>query len=140
MVCIYCGSSKLRIINSRSQKRLNQTWRRRHCENCGATFTSLETIDYSRSLVVKTRNGTIEPFIREKLLISILKSCQHRETALLDARGLLDTVLQKITASVAGDRPISLFLIATSTLETLQWFDKAASTHYEAYHRSALAG
>src|SRR5579871_2649414 len=95
MVCIYC-SSKTQIINSRFQKRLNNTWRRHKCLKCKAVFTSIESPKLDSLWLVRGPNGQLLPFRQNKLLISIYNSCKHRETALDDATELTSTVLQKL--------------------------------------------
>lgn len=136
MVCIYCGTA-LAVTNSRSQKQLNQTWRRRQCSECGAIFTSLEGIDHSKALAVEYANKKLRPFQRDKLFVSILKSCEHRQDALQVAGALTNTAVAKIIEGVESGlvRPGS---IAQQVLNILRRYDTAAAVHYEAYHRAAL--
>jgi len=131
MVCIYCRAS-LSVINSRPQKRSNQTWRRRPCKGCGAIFTSIEAIDLSQAVSV-LKNGQLAPFDRDKLFISLHKSLQHRPSAISDARGLSDTITAYIMSSTTHGQ-IAARTIFESALNTLQLFDKAAASHYEAFH------
>src|SRR5687768_9890096 len=90
MKCIYCGS-KTGVINSRLQKKTNQTWRRRQCSDCGAVFTTEEAVLTDHSVVVINKTHT-EPFSRDRLLLSIYDSLKHRKTAITDATALLGTV------------------------------------------------
>jgi transcriptional repressor NrdR len=130
MVCIYCGR-KTEIINSRSQKRLNQTWRRRHCEQCGNTFTTIERYDLAGSVAVKKGND-LSPFIAAKLLISIYKSMAHRQSAAEDADNIASTVIGKLIS--ARTAQIDTNYVKKTVHETLLHFDKAAATSYRAYH------
>ena len=136
MVCIYCGQ-QLDVINSRRQKRSNQTWRRRQCPDCNAIFTSLESIDLSKTLVVKDKTGKLTPFTREKLLLSIYRCCRHRQNALHDAIALTETTLTKII-EINEHGLINNEQIAAVCMEVLHNFDKAAVVQYEAYHPRAL--
>lgn len=152
MVCIYCRGD-LSVSNSRPQKRSNQTWRRRLCGACGALFTSIEALDLSQALSVdsdnhkhnnkytKSSHSELKPFDRDKLFISLYKSLQHRPAAISDARGLSDTVVAHICVQVAGRQKaggqrsqVAVSTIYTIVLRTLQRFDKAAATHYAAFH------
>ena len=133
MVCIQC-SGNTRVFNSRHKKRLNQVWRRRECEQCGLVFTSLEHVDFPTSMAVRNASGHLEPFSRDKLLLSLYKSLQHRSTAVQDASALTDTVIGRLLAqtqhSVINDTGI------TSTVYlVLARFDDAASVHYQAFHK-----
>jgi transcriptional repressor NrdR len=132
MVCIYC-SGALEVTNSRAQARQNQVWRRRHCKQCGAVFTTNEAVDYAKSLAVQGRDGSLSPFKRDKLLLSIFKSCQHRKSALEDAAALTDTVLARTLQENRTGRLGSMD-IAQAVLASLRRFDTAAAVHYEAYH------
>lgn len=133
MVCIHCGS-KTQVINSRHQVRNNQVWRRRQCKQCQAVFTTEETPQYSAAWVIKTKNGAIRPFSRDKLQSSIYISCKHRKTALEDASGLTDTIIMKLSANVQ-DGVIQMQTINQVAQVALNRFDKAASIHYQAFHK-----
>ncbi len=75
----------------------------------------------------------LEPFSRDKLFLSLYDSLKHRKQATNDATGLTDTVITHLY-------PIIHKGIVTSTnitevaLLTLNRFDKAAATHYQAFH------
>ena len=132
MVCIYCGAPT-RVTNSRHQKQSGQVWRRRVCISCGAVFTSSETVDYPKSLVLEMPDKSLVPFKREKLFLSIHKSCEHRKTAVDDATALTDTVLAKIMR--AGTKSnIPSHYVAELVHETLKNFDNASAVQYAAYH------
>lgn len=133
MVCIYCGSAT-RVINSRHQKRRNRVWRRRHCPACGSLFTTEESALYEAAWLVTGTKGRLEPFSRDKLLLSLLDACGHRKAALRDAQGLTDTVITKLSATVKNGS-LAKSHITRAALVALNRFDKAAGVHYEARHR-----
>ena len=131
MKCIYC-SAETRVINSRPQKRQNSIWRRRQCSDCAAVFTTSENVDLSKSLVV-LHGKTLQPFSRDKLYLSVNDSLKHRKTATSDATSLTDTIISHLDAyALSGS--IKNIDIAQTALLTLKRFDKAAATHYQAYH------
>lgn len=134
MVCIHCDSNTS-VINSRPQKRLNQIWRRRRCDSCEAVFTTEETAQYSAAWMVSGPNGTLQPFSRDKLFISINKSLQHRKASISDAGALTDTVIIKL-ALQAKNSTIKVASITQTAQVALNRFDKAASSHYQAFHRA----
>lgn len=134
MVCIYCGQ-ETQVINSRHQKRTNQVWRRRKCLACQAVFTTLEGVDAAQALRVK--NGKrFEPFSRDKLLLSIYDSLRHRKTAVTDATGLTATVMSLLYQSIS-EATLERESIVEITSAVLERFDKAAATHFRAFHPSA---
>lgn len=132
MVCIQCGQ-KTQIINSRPQRRTNQTWRRRKCVSCSSIFTTNESADYSALWRVRGAHKHLEPFSRDKLFLSLLRSCEHRSAALDDAAGLTDTVIKKLL-SQTEDGLLEAYQIAQTAQVALNRFDKAASVHYAAFH------
>ncbi len=132
MVCIHCGA-KTHVFNSRLQHRKNQIWRRRQCSKCEAIFTTEETPHYGSIWIVQKPNDGLEPFSRDKLLLSLYKSCQHRSTALVDAAELVDTIIRRVSEQVENGR-IWYGSIAQVTIVILRRFDKAASVHYQANH------
>jgi transcriptional regulator NrdR family protein len=132
MVCIYC-EGKTRITNSRPQKRLMQTWRRHQCLNCDAIFTTIETVDLTTSLTVRS-GGHLEPFSRDKLFLSIHNALGHRENAVEDASAITATVITKLRTQ-AQNSLLEIMDIIQSAYETLNRFDKAAAVQYSAYHK-----
>lgn len=138
MVCIQCGS-KTQVINSRHQKRANQVWRRRQCRECGSVFTSEESAAYSASWAIQSSSGGLKPFSRDKLLLSLHRSLQHRKTALEDAGGLTDTVMKRLSEAVT-DGVIDNRTVVNIVQVALNRFDKAASVHYAAFHGAGADG
>lgn len=132
MVCIHCGD-KTHVTNSRQQKRSNQVWRRRQCLTCQAVFTTEETALYEAAWLVRSSGGELQPFSRDKLFLSLYKSCAHRKTALGDAAGLTETVIRKLGREVQAGT-LSRSLIIQTAQVALNRFDKAASSSYAAFH------
>lgn len=131
MVCIYCHG-ELSVANSRPQRRRNQVWRRRKCSQCGAIFTSIESIDLAGSLLVSSQHG-LRPFSRDKLFVSIYDSCRHRSEAIDDANDLTDTIIAKLVGHTQSAQ-LNADDIAKVAIDILQRFDKAASVQYAAFH------
>lgn len=134
MVCIYCCGTT-QVSNSRPQKRTNTVWRRRRCNTCSAVFTSEESAQYDAAWLVTQPSGAVEPFSRDRLLISLHKSLGHRKTAIADAGGLVDTVIKKLLADSRSNGTIDVTRIVQIVLVALNRFDKAAASHYQAFHR-----
>jgi transcriptional regulator NrdR family protein len=133
MVCIYCGQSTS-VINSRPQKRLRQTWRRRACANCGAIFTTHEVIELESSIAVKHNDGSLGAFRRDKLLISVYKAMGHREKPIDDAGAIAATITSKLL-DISKTAAIEAADISNVAFQVLKRFDNAAAVQYAAYHR-----
>jgi transcriptional repressor NrdR len=132
MVCVYCAGTT-EIVNSRGQKQTNQVWRRRRCKACKAVFTTAERVDYAKSFVVQDKHGKLSPLSRDKLLVSVLGACRHREEALQDATALTETVLAE-AIKATSDGSIESMHLTTLVRETLARFDHAAAVQYQAFH------
>lgn len=135
LVCIYCGA-KTDVTNSRPKKRQNKVWRRRHCPTCGATFTSIEAASLSDSLVVAVTDPkpTYQPFLRDKLFLSVYNSSQHRPHATSDASALTETILSHLPA-ISDNSVVDRAALRTVTLTVLERFDTVAAVHYAAFHK-----
>jgi transcriptional repressor NrdR len=136
MVCTYC-SSETRVTNSRLQKRSNSVWRRRQCKVCGAIFSTIERVDYEKTWVVQYSDGRVSPFLRDQLLLSIYKACQHRPTSMSDAIGLTDTVIARSHRHIDNGQ-LAASLLAKVAYTTLRHFDQPAAVSYQAFHADVL--
>ena len=132
MVCVHCGA-KTHVSNSRLQQRSNRVWRRRQCLNCGAIFTTVEAAQYDAAWTVQTGKGGLKPFSRDKLLLSLYKSCSHRPDALEDAADLADTIIKRLSGLAENGRLASSSISQVAQV-ALSRFDKAASVYYQAHH------
>jgi transcriptional regulator NrdR family protein len=132
MVCIQCGADT-QVSNSRLQKRVNHVWRRRKCLNCGLVFTTTEETDLRGSVTVRDRDGRLAPFSRDRLLLSIHASLQHRPAATGDASALADTIIARLLVQMQHS-VIEDTSIVNTVAVVLSRFDKAAAVHYQAFH------
>lgn len=133
MVCIYCGG-RTSVVNSRHQKRANQVWRRRQCDNCQSIVTTVEGLDFAASLSLKTAASAYKPFQRDILFISVYDSLRHRKTAISDAEALTATILRALPTCFDQNKSVDRTKLITLVAQTLQRFDKAAAVQYLAFH------
>ena len=73
--------------------------------------------------------------MREKLFISIYESCRHRPTAISDAIGLTDTIINQCLGIQKPNGVIRRSDVILIASEVLTRFDTVAGTYYTAYHR-----
>lgn len=132
MVCIYCDS-KTQVVNSRSQQRLKQVWRRRKCVKCHNIFTTIEHINFSGSILIENKSGKTENFIKEKLLLSIYSSLGHRIDPLGDSIAITDTIVSNLLKTLKSPL-ISRDTLINTSVSVLNKFDKPAAVHYKAYY------
>lgn len=101
---------------------------------CGALFTTLEQTDLSKALVIQTADGQLTPFDRDKLFLSIYRSCEHRDQAVSDAAGLTHIIIGNILQDLKGGT-LRTSAVADAALQALKRFDATAATIYTAFYK-----
>jgi transcriptional regulator NrdR family protein len=101
---------------------------------CGAVFSTLEIADYEASWRVLDPKGSLHPFLRNKLLVSLHKSLEHRPKSIEDATGLVETVIS-LLRPLANRGTLEANQITITVQQVLTNFDNAAATHYAAFHK-----
>ena len=94
MKCSVCGSENSKVIDSRTTNEGRAIRRRRECEDCEFRFTTFERLQ-SVNLLVEKRDGTAEPYDREKLEKGILIACGKRPVSVLAIREKLSQLEEK---------------------------------------------
>jgi transcriptional regulator NrdR family protein len=84
--------------------------------------------------MVLGKKNTLVPFSRDKLFISLYKSCAHRKNAISDATALIETISSKLLFGKDHQAVLSPTTIREMVIEVLGRFDKPAMVHYLAYH------
>ena len=75
MQCPFCGAKDTRVLDSRPAE--NRIRRRRECAVCGKRFTTYEIVERPL-LMVQKRDGSFEPFDRQKLITGIFNAIKKR--------------------------------------------------------------
>ncbi len=88
MKCPSCQNEQTRVADSRITDGGSAIRRRRLCESCEFRFTTFERAQTS-DLMVEKRDGTVEPYQREKLEKAIMLSCAKRPIDVADLRAKL---------------------------------------------------
>jgi len=75
--CPWCAHEDDKVVDSRSVERGGAIRRRRECLTCHRRYTTFERVEDLGLSVIK-RDGTKEPYVREKLVSGIEKSLANR--------------------------------------------------------------
>ena len=97
MLCPYCGSNRTRVIDSRFVVSDNSIRRRRACDACKRRFTTYERA-YTIEITVIKKNGSREPFDRNKVLNGILKACEKRPISRERMEEVAEKIERKLTS------------------------------------------
>ncbi len=95
MRCPWCGHPDDKVIDSRSAQDGAAVRRRRECLRCGRRFTTFERIVEVGLSVVK-RDGSKEPFDREKIVSGIMKAVKNRPVTAEQVGALAERTEEKL--------------------------------------------
>jgi transcriptional regulator NrdR family protein len=100
---------------------------------CKATVTSVEEYDLSQTHRVQWPDGSLAPFLRDRLFLDVYQSLSHRKSALGDATALTDTIIQVCIATSHRGK-INNSTIIDLVSSTLDKFDTAGAIYYRSHH------
>nr|WP_228343281.1 MULTISPECIES: transcriptional regulator NrdR [Methylacidiphilum (ex Ratnadevi et al. 2023)] len=118
-----CGNMEDKVIDSRPIKEGRSIRRRRECLQCGFRFTTYEEIQ-EIELLVKKRNGLIEPFDRNKLMLGIQKALEKRPIDQAQIEDFVDQIIEECSTEKSSIIPS--YLIGTKVMNKLKTIDEVA--------------
>jgi transcriptional repressor NrdR len=132
MRCPFCAHDEDRVIDSRPSDEGSAIRRRRECIACGSRFTTYEKVESMPMLVIK-KDGTREPFNREKLMSGIMKSCEKRPVSTQQIERLVNSIEAQAQNSLK--REISSREIGEMVMEGLKQIDEVAYVRFASVYR-----
>ena len=130
MKCPACGNPDLKVIDSRPIEEGNSIRRRRECLQCAKRFTTFEMIEQAQIIVIK-KDGSKEPFDRNKLINGILKSTRKRT---VDADALVDEIETELQNTLRLEVPS--VELGDMVLEKLRAIDEISYVRFASvYHQ-----
>ena len=133
MKCPSCEGNDDKVIDSRPAEDGSSIRRRRECLLCGARFTTYERVEDLPLMVIK-KDGSRQPFDRQKLIIGIMKSCEKRPITTGQIERLIDNI--ECTANNALRREISTAEIGEQVLKQLSAIDEVAYVRFASVYRA----
>lgn len=134
MRCPRCGYHDSRVIDSRSSESGDAIRRRRECLNpdCCARFTTYERRE-DVPISVRKKDGTIEPFDREKLMKSLMKATAKRSVSFTQLSDLIDEIEYYLHADFKSE--VSTQELGELVLARLLSIDKVAYVRFASVYR-----
>src|SRR5215468_9541160 len=125
MQCPYCGSDKLKVLDTTDIK--NGIRRRRECQTCGERFTTYERSLATTPVLIK-ENGNREEFDREKLKRGIWNACAKRPIPAAE----IDRLAMRIEAYLQslGRSEVSSRVVGDMVIDGLKDLDPIAYIRY----------
>lgn len=132
MDCPKCHSNNLKVIDSRPIEDGSAIRRRRECLTCQYRFNTYERIERTPLLVVK-RDGTREPFSREKLLRGVVRSAEKRPIT----REQMDLLVSQVEEAIreTTDSEIASEAIGEFVMPLLMALDEVSYIRFASVYR-----
>ncbi|MBK8268462.1 MAG: transcriptional repressor NrdR [Planctomycetes bacterium] len=134
MRCPYCKEKDDKVIDSRAAENGTVIRRRRQCLGCSRRFTTYERVEAANKLQVIKKNGTREPYQRDKLLGGVTRACWKLSLHQDQIEGLVDDVEEEVFRKF--DREVPSVSLGKAISNKLRKVDKIAylrfaSLYYE---------
>ena len=130
MKCPSCAFEDSKVIDSRTSDGGGAIRRRRECPECGFRFTTFERMQ-TTNLMVEKKDGSVEPYDREKLERGILIACGKRPVSLEKIREKLSELEEKW----AGEKTIKSQKIGEDIVEMLRLLDDIAFIRFASVYK-----
>ncbi len=138
MKCPSCGYYDTRVVDSRPTEN-EAIRRRRQCRKCGYRFTTYETyeVDEKKRLIVIKKDGTMQMFDRNKILIGLFQACYKRpvtkDTIIHMAADIEDELMARGGNEVTSDE------IGRLVMEKLRSTDDVSYVRFASVYRKFAA-
>ena len=132
MKCPFCGHLEDKVVDSREGKDGLVIRRRRECLGCSRRFTSYERIDEIPYMVVK-KDGTREPYDRNKVLSGLRKACEKRPVSPAALEAVADEL--EVMLQETPEREIATARVGERVTERLRDLDKVAYVRFASVYR-----
>ncbi len=124
MICPYCEANDDKVIDSRASDGGKVIRRRRECVSCQKRFTTYERVEQSTRLLVVKKDGTREPFDREKISGSIHAACGKRKIPAHALSAMIDEIEEELHRQF--DREVDTRIVGERVMVRLKDADEVA--------------
>ena len=130
--CPYCTHSESKVVDSRPTDEGESIRRRRECLACMRRFTTYETVEGLPLIVIK-KDGSRQAFDRSKILNSMLRACEKRQSSLAILEKAVSEIEQSILNSL--DREVTSKQIGEMVMDRLKLIDEVAYVRFASVYR-----
>lgn len=132
MICPKCKNSETYVIDSRDLDD-RSIRRRRECERCSHRFTTYERVEPIK-LMVRKRNGHLEPFNREKIMVGLRLATQKRGFKERQLESIVDSIEQGLAEK--GESPVMTTIIGNAVIKQLKILDGISYLRFTSVYKS----
>ncbi len=130
MNCPYCNEKDTRVLDSRPLE--SKIRRRRECIRCGRRFTTYEVVE-KPMLMVQKRDGSLQPFNRNKLLAGIFNAIKKRPVSVEQVSGMIDELEAKYANEMRST--VTSTEIGNAVMELLKQVDAVAYVRFASVYQ-----
>ncbi len=130
MKCPSCNNEDTKVVDSRVSDQKTSIRRRRECEKCGFRFTTFERLQ-TTDLMVQKKDGSLEPYDREKIMRGIIIACGKRPVS-------YDRIREKISEleeQWAKDQNVLSRRIGEDVVDMLREIDEIAYIRFASVYK-----
>lgn len=132
MKCPYCSCQEDKVIDSRPTDEGATIRRRRECLSCHKRYTTYEKVESLPIMVIK-KDGSRQPYDREKVRKGILRACEKRSVSVDQIESVLDNIESHISNSL--EREVTSEFIGELVMERLKELDEVAYVRFASVYR-----
>ena len=132
MKCPYCNYEDTKVVDSRPVEDGLATRRRRECEKCHKRFTTFEKIENSLLVVVK-KDGSREPFDKNKIINGVMRACQKTKVTFEDVQRIAENIERGLNNTM--EKEIKSSIIGGLIMDDLKNLDKVAYVRFASVYR-----
>jgi transcriptional repressor NrdR len=131
MRCPWCGADDDRVVDSRPADGGSAIRRRRACAACGRRFSTYERVERA-GLMVRKRDGTVQPFARDKVVSGITKATKNRPVTAMDVEAVVDRVEERL---LRKGPEVSSQQVGIEVLQQLRKLDEVAYLRFASVYK-----
>jgi transcriptional repressor NrdR len=132
MKCPFCGDQESKVVDSRHSDDGESIRRRRECLGCQRRFTTYEIVESLPIIVVK-RDGSRQPFDRNKLINSMMRAFDRRKVSTAQLEAIATEIEQTIQNNL--DREVSTDKVGEMVMGRLKPIDEVAYIRFASVYR-----
>jgi transcriptional repressor NrdR len=132
MICPFCHGNDIKVLDSRPDSEGKSIRRRRECLSCVRRWRTVERVEDEMPMVIK-KNGTFEPFDRDKLYRAICVSCGKRPVSKAQLEQLVADIEWALLEQ--GAETVSSIVLGEKVMSGLKKLDEIAYIRFASVYR-----
>ncbi|MBI5724481.1 MAG: transcriptional repressor NrdR [Planctomycetes bacterium] len=133
MQCPFCGQDNDKVVDSRAAEGGATVRRRRECLACNRRFTTYERPEETIKLTVVKKDGSREPYDRNKIIVGLQRACYKRKVGQEQISRIVEDTEEAIFKNF--DKEVPTNFIGDEVSMRLKLLDKIAYVRFASVYR-----